>query len=138
MWALAAACALVLCFALFFYFFYDFLVKNSLYTEGPYFSISITKLFKFIPFLMFLLEFYCLKANARTVFNLSICFFCLIFGFFRLFIFYFFLIAGNGCAHDVPPRWAFVRWLLRRHVRERSVVRCLFLWPFSLAFFMFF
>ena len=32
-------------------------------------------------------------------------------------------IARNGCAHDVPPRWAFVRGLLRRHVRERDVPR---------------
>ena len=77
-WLLAAACALVLCFALFFYFFYDFLVKNSLYTEGAYFSIPTTKLFKFIPFLMFLLEFYCLKAYARTVFNSTIRFLFLI------------------------------------------------------------
>ena len=47
------------------------------------------------------------------------------------------MIAANVCAHDVPPRWAFVCGLLRRYVRERDVPCCLFLWPFSLAFFYF-
>ena len=45
-------------------------------------------------------------------------------------------MSSNVRAHDVPPRWAFVRWLLRRHVRERGVVRCLFL--FFFIFFYFF
>ena len=89
-----------------FLFFYDFLVKNSLYTEGAYFSIPATKLFKFIPFLMFLLDFYCLKAYARTFINLKNLILLLIFGFFRLFIFYFLIIARNGCVGDVQGRWA--------------------------------
>ena len=52
----------------------------------------------------------------------------------------FFLLAPNVCAHDVPPRWAFVRWLLRRHVRERGVRRWLFFIFLSSSkqFFLFF
>ena len=52
--------------------------------------------------------------------------FLLNFGFFRYFISYLIMIAENGCAADVPPRWAFVCGLLRRYVRQRGVLRRLF------------
>ena len=82
------------------------------------------------PFAQFSFDFYRLKATARTVFNLPICFLFLIFGFFRLFIFYFLIIARNGCAADVPPRWAFVWGLLRRYVQQRGVRSSIFFYFF--------
>ena len=78
-WAFVAACAWARCSALFFYFFNDFLVKNGLYTEGPLFPISATKLLNSIPFLMFLLEFLLFKGECPNRFKfgyLLFYFFC--------------------------------------------------------------